>query len=193
MTQTLVSVCLMLLVAIGGGAGSVWWMTGEKSRVGAVRAAEWTAYPDLGFPDADPYSRAKVAREGRLALGRAEGIAFVADRDLAGAVLRRECDYRIEGNFPVARFWTMMAATPDGRPLPAGVSRPAAQSRQLLRQADGSIRIEASRAATPGNWLGIGGKGPLAFVLTLYDTSIANGENVADLDLPRIQRLRCDA
>jgi len=101
---------LSLAIAIGGGGASVWYALKIQDGVGAIRIGQWTAFPDIGTPAADPYSKARVAREGVLALGRAEGLSFVAETDAAGDQLKRECSYRIEGGFPTARFWTLYAA-----------------------------------------------------------------------------------
>ena len=79
MLRTVLLTLATLAIAIGGGAASVWYALELQEGVGAVTIGSWTAYPDIGAPDADPYSKARAAREGLLALGRAEGLAFVAD------------------------------------------------------------------------------------------------------------------
>ena len=37
---------------------------GSQEGIGAVTVGHWTAFPDLGTPQADPYSKARIAREG---------------------------------------------------------------------------------------------------------------------------------
>ena len=100
MLKTAFFTLLSLAIAIGGGGGSVWYALQAQSGVGAISIGQWTAFPEIGTPDADPYSKARVAREGVLALGKAEGLSFIAERDAAGDELQRQCDYRIEGSFP---------------------------------------------------------------------------------------------
>jgi hypothetical protein len=39
----------------------------------------------------------------------------------------------------------------------------------------------------------IRGAGAMLLVLTLYDTSIASSTGVADVDLPRLTKVACDA
>lgn len=184
---------VVLLVAIGGGAGSAWYALGEIGGLGALKVGGWTAYPLAGTPDADPYSKARVAREAELPLGRAEGLSFIAERDAANQPLRRECAYRLEGEIPPARFWTLFAAGANEAALqPAGPRAPALSSYGVVRQADNSLVIEASRHASPGNWLAFSGDGPLSLVLTLYDTPIASNENISEIELPRVTRTGCD-
>lgn len=188
---------LMLLavaIAVGLGGGSVWYVLHAQSGVGAIRIGPWTAFPDIGTPDADPYSQARIAREGVLALGRAEGLAFVAESDSSGQKLRRECTYTIEGGFPTARFWTLYAADQSLDAIATGKPKPAAlHSYEVLRRADNSTRISVSGRPAPGNWLLVNGTGTLYFVLTFYDTPIANSTGLSDVTLPGIVKGRCDA
>lgn len=188
---------LMLLavaIAVGLGGGSVWYALHAQSGVGAIRIGPWTAFPDIGTPDADPYSQARIAREGVLALGRAEGLAFVAESDSSGQKLRRECAYTIEGVFPTARFWTLYAADQSLDAIATGKQKPAAlHSYEVLRRADNAARISVSAHPAPGNWLLVNGTGILYFVLTFYDTPIANSTGLSDVTLPGIVKGRCDA
>lgn len=185
---------LALAIAIGGGGGSVWYMLEAQEGTGAIHIGMWTAFPDIGTPEADPYSKARVAREGVLALGRAEGLAFVAERDSGGEPLRRECAYSIEGGFPTARFWTLYAADQSLDVIATGKPRPAAlQSYQILRQPNNSAIISVSSHPSPGNWLPVQGTGAMYFVLTFYDTPIASSTGLSDVVLPQILKAGCNA
>jgi hypothetical protein len=193
MIRTVLLTLAMLVIAIGGGAGSVWYAVSAQEGVGAVTVGSWTAYPDMGAPDADPYSKARQARLGLLPLGRAEGLAFIATRDAAGAPLSRQCSYLIEGSTPPARFWTLYAADPALRMIaPGRMRKPALQSLSILRNPDNSFAVAVAPQAAPGNWLRVsGGSGPLALVLTLYDTPVAGVIGVEDVALPKISRTGC--
>ncbi|MGY2994570.1 DUF1214 domain-containing protein [Mesorhizobium sp. URHB0026] len=185
---------ISLAIAIGGGGASVWYALKIQDGVGAIRIGQWTAFPDIGTPAADPYSKARVAREGVLALGRAEGLSFVAEKDAAGDQLKRECAYRIEGGFPTARFWTLYAADQSLGVVETGKSRLAAlQSYEVLRQPDNSVIISVGHQPMPGNWLLTDSSGRMYFVLTLYDTPIASSTGLSDVSLPRIVKAGCDA
>jgi hypothetical protein len=185
---------IALVIAIGGGAASVWYALHVQKGAGAITIGAWTAFPDIGTPEADPYTNARVAREGVLALGRAEGLAFVAAHDSSGQPLLRECAYRIEGNLPVARFWTLYAADQSLDFIRTGKLRPAAlQSYQVLRRPDNSVLVDASGSPAPGNWLITAGEGPMYFVLTFYDTPIASSTGLSGIELPRIVRRGCNA
>lgn len=185
-------VALTLALAIGGGTASVWYALAMQDGVGAVTIDGWTAFPDIGTPDADPYSKARVAREGVLALGRAEGLTFVAEHDDSGADLQRGCSYIIDGAIPPARFWTLYAADEkmtviDGRNRRA----PALHSYEVLRRPDNSVAVSVSRHPAAGNWLAVDGAGRMFFVLTLYDTTIASSTGIANVELPSIVKSGC--
>lgn len=185
---------LALAIAVGGGAASVRMVLDSQEGIGAVSVGSWTAFPDIGTPEADPYSKARVARDGILALGRAEGLAFVAERDSDGANLRRECTYLIDGSLPVARFWTLYASDKAQNALKPPTRRdPALHSLEILRQPDNTINISVGAQAVPGNWLAVSGVGEMNLVLTLYDTPIASSTGLSDIQMPRIVRGQCNA
>ncbi len=184
---------LALVIAIGLGGGSVWYTLDAQSGGGAIRIGPWTAFPDIGTLDADPYSQARVARQGALTLGRAEGLSFIAEADSAGEGLRRECSYTVEGGFPTARFWTLHVADLTLDPIASGRPHQAAlHSYEILRQPDNSAVITVAAQAAAGNWLPVNGTGPLRFVLNFYDTPIAASTGLSDVKLPAIAKVGCN-
>lgn len=193
MLKTALLIFVVLCISIVGGGASVWYALKANEGIGAVTIGQWTAFPYVGTADADPYSRARAAREGLLALGRAEGLSFSANADRAGEALRRECAYSIEGPVPPARFWTLYAADASGAVIRGGERRSAAlNSYQLVRLPDNAIAIAAGRHPSPGNWLALSGSGPMTLVLTFFDTPIASASGAGDVVLPSILKLGCD-
>lgn len=193
MLRNAVLTLLVLAIALGGGTASVWYMLEEAPAFGIVRSGAWTATPHYGTPDADPYMRARFAREGGIPLGQSEGIGFTATRDSEGDWLRRECSYRIEGPFPTARLWTLYAAAPSGEPLPPFARRrPALHSRMILRRPDSGFTITVAPRAASGNWLAASGSGPMHLVLTLFDTPVSTGMQISEPQMPEITRTGCD-
>ncbi|TGP56993.1 DUF1214 domain-containing protein [bacterium M00.F.Ca.ET.230.01.1.1] len=194
MLKNAILTLLSLAMAIGLGGYSVWYALNAQDGVGAIRIGRWTAFPEMGTLAADPYSKARVAREGVLALGQAEGLAFVAERDDTGEPLKRECTYSIEGGYPAARFWTLYAADQSLGVIDTGKTRRSAlQSYEVLRQPDNSVVITVGNRPAPGNWLLTGGSGKMYFVLTFYDTPIASSTGLSDVTLPRILKAGCNA
>lgn len=193
MFQRIFFLLVVIAVAVGGGTASVGLMLSAPEGVGALTVGGWTAYPTIGTPDIDPYSKARIARDGLLPLGRAEGLAFIADRDSAGAVLRRDCNYQVEGTTPTARFWTLTAADETLVALDGPGRAAAVQSQQILRRADNSFAVGVGPRPVPGNWIRTGGAGPLVLVLTLYDTPVTGATGLDAFQLPQVLRTACDA
>lgn len=194
MLKTAFFTLVLLSISIGGGAASVWFALQAEDGVGAVTIDGWTAYPEIGTAEADPYSRARVVREVFLSLGRAEGLSFSTRRDSAGDLLRQECHYRIEGTVPTSRFWTLYAADRSGAVIASPNRGPAAiHSYGLLRSDGAAVSIAIGAVPEPGNWLPLSGRGPMSFVLTLYDTPIARSTGIVDIVMPRVLKVGCGA
>lgn len=192
MLKNVLLISIALAIAIAGGAASVVYALDRFNGAGGVTIGPWATFPSFGTADADPYAKARFAREGGLALGQAEGISFTANRDSLGQPLTADCAYRFEGVVPPARFWTLQATDAAGDPL-TGVGRrkPALESRSLLRSPDGAVEIRIGSEPAPGNWLAISGAGPMRLVLTLYDTPISGEAGVMDVELPEIRKDGC--
>lgn len=194
MLKTVLLVALTLGLAIAGGAGSVLYALNHSGSFGAITVGPWVAFPNVGTPEADPYTQARYARDGGLALGRAEGVEFRAWKDTDGAPLSIRCRYAVEGETPPARFWTL-AATDENRVSLQGIGprSAATSSLAILREAGTTgFVVEVGSEPASGNWLPVSGVGSMQLVLTLYDTPLANRTDVSDSVLPAVRRIACD-
>ena len=193
MMRLALSVAVVFILAVGGGAASVRYALDRLAGFEGLSVGSWIAFPSRGTPGADPYSKARFSRNAELPLGQAEGLAFVAAVDSAGAPLRRACSYRIEGKAPAARFWTLFPTTDGATPSQLPQMRDTGlHSMQILRRNDDSFEIVASPAPQPGNWLATGGDGTMNLVLTLYDAPAISNPDAAQLELPLIYRTGCE-
>ncbi len=194
--KSLLAIFLAIAIAILGGAGSVWLALEQAPRFGTASIGPWVAYPEIGTPDADPYSRAHFARAGALALGQAEGVVFTARRDSAGRELDPACVYELAGALPPARFWTLYAVDAEDHPTFQSGSPNARvmalNSQALLRGEDGTAAVTLARSIQPGNWLKTPAEGPFAIVLTLYDTTIAGSARIAGVSMPSLTQRGCN-
>jgi hypothetical protein len=104
-----IALALGLLV----GAASAWWLIGGFGKANSaglpysVGANYWSGDIAIGSKDAGPYTRARIARTGLLALSREEAIYFFRNRDDSGEVFREDCQYRISGRAMPARWWSV--------------------------------------------------------------------------------------
>lgn len=160
---------------------------------GSIAIGPWKAWPLAQTEQADPYAKAHRARAGRLLLGDAEGLVFLAGTDSAGGRLRTHCDYTVEGQTPPARFWTLHVTDGEDGLLPVDRVFPAAHhSQNVLKNQDGRFDIAVSALPRPGNWLALGGQDQaFKLVLTLFDTPTAGSSRLIELQMPQIVAGEC--
>lgn len=184
----------LMIIAIGLvlGGYTAWYFLQSNQGIGGITAGSWTAWPFAGGTEADPYTVAKVAREGTIPLGATEGLAFKATRDSLGDQLSLDCDYTLSGLTPPAKLWTLAAYHEDGRLVrPASGGSGALHSGEILRFPDGSFRIQVSERPRPGNWVSLTGDGEFYLVLRIYDTPVTSATGLATPQMPTVIRGDC--
>lgn len=189
--RLLIDIAIALLIATVLGVATAWYAVENGRLFGAVHMLPWTAWPESGGPDADPYAVAYLARSGELPLGAGEGLAFSTFDDSAGEALDGDCTYFVTGQTPPARLWTLTAYNRAGQLMRNVASRYGFHSRELLRQEDGSLNIVLSADVQPGDWLPVARGAKLMLVLRLYDTPLTTATEFVDLDMPRIAKGEC--
>ena len=164
---------LLLTLLVGGALGlaSAFWAVGGQPPFGAIGSGPWTARPTAGGPDADPYARAILGRDGRIPLSPASGVRFLARTDSDGRTLNGGCSYAVSGPTPAAAAWTLTVLDAAGFPASPGSGRAGFTSAELVRSADGGFVIALAPSVQPGNWLPSRG-GPMLLMLSLYDTPL---------------------
>lgn len=162
-------------------------------RFGAVTLDGWTAFPTAGTPEADPYSKARLARDAQLALGIAEGVTFFVNLDETGSPLTGSCDYIIEGNAPPARFWTLNVTSAQHRLFASSnTDLPTMLHSALIGyEPDGEMVVHLSSIARPGNWLATPSESTYALAMTLFDSPIASNKGLIDTVFPKIRKADC--
>ncbi|AYD00176.1 DUF1214 domain-containing protein [Neorhizobium sp. NCHU2750] len=185
-------VAIALAIAFSGGIWSTRLALNATIGFGAIKLGAWEAFPQAQTADADPYAKSHRANAGKLLYATAEGLSFIASTDDSGARLVGSCSYALSGDTPSARYWTLFATGPDGRPPSFGADRPTAlNSRMVLREADGSADITIAATARAGNWLAVSPQAPFRLTLTLLDTPAAGSSGLIDLSMPSIRKIGC--
>jgi hypothetical protein len=187
----LIDLALAVVVAIAVGVSSAWYAVDRGRLFGAVTVGGWTAWPQEGGADADPYTLAMLARTGEVPLGAGEGLSFTAERDAEGGVLSGKCTYDVVGETPAARLWTLTATDDLSRLMDNVAHRPGFHSREIVRRSDGAFVITVSPTVKSGNWLPIGTVDRFHLVLRLYDTPLTTGSQIASLVMPAIRKAGC--
>jgi hypothetical protein len=184
-----------LFAAIAGLALGLWAtrvMLANGGPFEMVSLGAWSVATRAGAVDADPYTRASLARSGEIPLALGEGLQLIARVDDSGRPLNSRCVYRIGPRVPAARYWTLGIVDRKGYPLDNTAGRYVFRSSEILREADGSFAIYVSAAAHSGNWLPIGAPVRFALMLRLYDSPLsATAGGIEKGAPPAISRESC--
>ena len=183
-----------VLVALVLGAGSAVLLVRSGGLGGQTASGPWETDLTIGSMEADPYTRARVAVAGLLALNRNETIYFTAGRDGDGERLRVSCSYRIEGTDPPARWWSITLYGDDHFLVSNPQQRYSYGGETVARNEDGSFTIAVGPNETDGNWIPTGdGLTGDTFTLTLrlYNPDENAARNPSGIVLPQIAKEAC--
>jgi len=186
------AIILGAFLGVGIGIYSAYLTLRDLAPVDTIESGAWKGWPRAGTDDEDPYSRARLARTGELALGSSEGLKLLARTDDGGHDLSGTCRYVVHGQLPAARLWTLAVETEAGANLPTpsrGVR--AIGSDQIVRNADGSFDVTLAPSPQPGNWLSTEGSGDIRLAARLYDTTARTVTALTDFSVPSIVEEVC--
>jgi hypothetical protein len=189
----LINLAVFALVAVGGGLGSAWYMIEAGSELSTRSVGPWTAWTAAGRSDADPYTRAHIARDALLPISSTLEVTYKARTDSRGGKLNSACDYALVVEGLDNAWWSLAAFDTRGRLIANAAERYDFTSDTVMREPDGRAIITLARDARPGNWLPIGGGGRFVLILTLEDAALASAayEGAPGAKLPTIERVAC--
>jgi hypothetical protein len=178
------------------GLGSALWLAGlwpegRSLAFGDVDVDGWRGDFAIGSEAADPYTRARVARHGLLALAKTEAVYLTRNTDSAGRRLSADCTYRLSGDAMPAGWWSvtlydgqsMLPANTDGA-LSIDASRTGAGAWEAV--------IAPERPADAPHWISSRKAGAFDLTLRLYMPEPALLEAPArTLAAPQIERISC--
>jgi hypothetical protein len=179
-------------LAVVAGVSSAWlWLT----RVGpsGIDTGAWRVNLLAGSPNADAYTRARVALGALLALDRRETLYYIARTDDRGEPLRSNCRYRLSGPAPAARWWSVTAYDEDfflfdniarRYSVNRDTVRLDAEDKMVFDVGPEDVGAEAA-TSTPAD-LPTRGAGTLLLTLRLYNPAISLQRDPASLAAPRI-------
>lgn len=178
------------------GLGSALWLAGllpgtNNVAFGNVDVDGWRSDFAIGSEAADPYTRARVAHHGLLALAKSEVVYFTRNTDDDGRSLSSACTYRLSGGAMPAGWWSVTLYD-QASMLPANTDN--ALSIDAGRAGSGAWEaiIAAAAPADTKHWISSRNAGAFDLTLRLYmpDPALLS-EPEAALVPPRIERLSC--
>jgi hypothetical protein len=177
------------------GLGSARYMIDSGFALVVGQAGPWTSWVHAGSLEADPYTRAHIARLGDLPITSASGLTFFASTDSDGSALVSDCEYEIVAQPVSALWWTIAVFDEDGRLIPNKASRHAFNSQSLTILPDGTQRISLAPEARPGHWLPSGEGHDLTLVLRIIrPLTVRQDQDPSDVGantMPVIRRISC--
>lgn len=179
----------VVVIGVALGLASAWAVL-RPSAVTGTAAGPWRASLLAGSPDADPWTRARVAIGGLLALSREETMYYLAAHDTAGRPLHARCAYRVDGVPPAARWWSVTAYADDHFLFDAPGRRFSVNGETARLDARGRFAFATGPAAPADaslDWLPTPGDRGLRLVLRVYNPEAALQAAPASLDPPRIE------
>jgi hypothetical protein len=192
--KTLLKLAVLVAVALGGGLGSAWYMIEAGSRLSTRSFGPWVTWTSAGRPDADPYTRAHVARNGLLPLSSTLELTFRAKTDSNGGRLTSACDYAVVMDDFDPAWWGLAVFDGQGRLVANAAERHGFSGTTVMREPDGRAVITLARDARPGNWLPSGRGSRVVLVLTVRDATWAapiHEGGTAPKALPEVVRTGC--
>lgn len=183
------------------GALTALWFGGLISSGPSIGSAidieGWTSDWSIGSENANPYVRARVARNGLLAMQKEEAVYFVKTEDDTGERLTEACTYRVRGGRQPAAWWSITLYDADNY-LPKNedghlsFDRTAAEA--LPSGEVWSFVVAPSAPSDPETrWVSSRSSGEFDLMLRLYQPSEALLDDpVAELTPPSIERLSCE-
>jgi len=183
---------LALVIAAGIGVGATWMTATRGTDLGTLTIGAWTARPQNGTADIDPYARASIARSGELPIGTGDGVAFTATTDDNNRPLDGKCDVVVSGVTPAARFWTLTLYDPKGYLVANSLQRYGFTSQEIVRGSDGAFEVRVAARSRSGNWLPTGGIDRYILTLRLYDTPVGVAtRSQREAPMPSIATVGC--
>jgi hypothetical protein len=178
----------LYLSAVAVGLGSAWWVLKKAPWMSTtVSVGSWTANLRAGSPEADMYTRAFVALNALLALGRDETMYFIATKDSNAKPLRAHCSYRVDGVPPAARWWSITAYADDLFLFDAPNKHYSLNGTTAVLDVKGKFTMTTGPKQTgDAFWLPTPGNGGLLLTLRLYNPEPALQAAPASLEAPTI-------
>lgn len=170
-------------------------MIGSGARFGSeMDIGGWKSDWTIGSSAANPWTRARVARHGLLALTKEEAVYFTAATDSEGQRLSEDCSYDVSGGDMPGQWWSLTlydATSYLPRNKDNALSFDKTKAAASGDGADWSFTVSATGPET-GNWVSSHTAGEFDLTLRIYKPSadlLAAPETT--LPAPVIRRLSC--
>jgi hypothetical protein len=179
-----------VLVGTAFGLFASWFTVVRVAVPGGVANGPWRTDVDAGNPRGDPYTRAKVALHGFLALNARETVYYTATSDSDGHRLDGGCVYEISGHDADARWWSITAYGRDEFLIPNPANRYSVSKTTVARDPSGGFLVQVGGAKDGVNWIPVA-PGRFSLSLRLYNPGPRVALDPAHVALPTLEKVSC--
>jgi len=178
------------LVGTALGLFTTWLTVVRVAMPGGVENGPWRTDVAAGNPRSNPYTRARIALHGLLALNARETVYYTATHESEGHQLDGRCVYEISGHDPDARWWSITAYGPDEFLIPNPANRYSVSKTTVAREPDGAFLVQVGGANDGANWIPLG-LGRFSLSLRLYNPGPQVVFDPAHVVLPTLKKVSC--
>jgi len=185
---------VLAVLGIGAalGLGATWFTVIRGNTMGGtVQDGPWRTSLQAGSSEGGMYTRASVAVHGLLALNRSETMYYTATTDSEGVPFSGRCTYRVRGNDPKTRWWSITAYGDDDYLIPNDANRYSVSKNSVARDPDGSFSVMVSKANGGENWIPVTDGGSFSLSIRLYNPDKSVVDDPEHVVLPTIEREVC--
>lgn len=182
---------LVVIAGLGAGAASAVW-TMKRGGLRGEGHQGWYGSSVAGSVDADPWTRARIALTGLLALNKSQAIYFSRGTDDSGEQLREGCSYRVTGGAMPGRWWSVTVYADDDF-LPMNDDDALSfDATEVTPDAQGQwTAIVADKRPEAGAWASSRKAGNYTLTMRIYQPTKAAQDDLGSIVKPRFEKLSC--
>jgi hypothetical protein len=182
---------LVVVAGLGAGAASAVW-TMKRGGLRGDGYEGWYGSSVAGSIDADPWTRAKIALTGLLALNKSQAIYFTRNTDDQGERLREGCSYRVSGGAMPGSWWSVTVYADDDY-LPMNDDDALSfDATEVSPDAQGQwTATVADKRPESGAWASSRKAGAYTLTLRIYQPSKQAQDDLGSVPKPKVTKLVC--
>ncbi len=178
-------------MGLGSGVVSGQYAIRQWVATPIVSIGPWQSFKEIDINEVNPYALAHTANHGNLKLANFEVLYFIARKDDKNRALSGNCEYRVKGNAPDARWWSLTVYDQRGILIDNPADRYSFNNTNLWRKKETEYNIAIAPNARAGNWLPVRANEPFMIMLRLYSPAISSIRDANEISFPEIERLGC--
>lgn len=152
----------------------------------------WMGSAETGSADADPWTRARVAVAGILALNKSQAIYFSRGTDEAGERLREDCRYQVSGGPLPGRWWSVTVYAADNFLPQNDDDALSFDATEVTPDAQGRwSAIVSARRPEGSAWASSRKAGAYDLTLRIYQPTEQAQADFASIPMPKVTKLDC--